>query len=138
MTSKQTGRLIGVVVTVGVIYIAYKYITRPSNKATQTNTNTGAVLPTPITSGGASNTAITNKPNVVLRHNPATKNYWLWTNNQDQVIPAAGTLVGKVLGIYPDDLGDKSQKWYKLDTKSTEFLHNGDNLYVNTNDVTVS
>jgi len=134
------------IVTVVGLYVVIRLLLKPKNYSIDTNTK--AVFPSgPATmSPGGSvaspvnmvNVAVTNKPSVPLRNNPAMRNFWLWTDNVDQTVDTQGTNLGPVTGIFPDEMGDKSNQWYQLSKTSTRFLHNGDPLYVNANDVTLT
>lgn len=152
MATKGEKTLIGVVITAGVLYIAYKILTRPSNAGLITRTNTKGILPTVNPSNPLSNNpqgsvplnnigkeAYTNKSGVKLLRSPGLE-YFLGIplfNNVDQTIAGAGVNVGQILEVDNDVSGSLSDQWYKLSKTSGSFFHGGDDLYVKTTDVYV-
>ncbi|MGH2642308.1 MAG: hypothetical protein ACRDE2_00040 [Chitinophagaceae bacterium] len=142
--TEKTALIVGGILITG--YIIYKIVTRPNNYKYATYTNTKATIPSPsaspatnVTYNNVNKSAYTSQPNVQLLRDPGKKELFgivEFINNVDQTIPLEGTYVGDVLGVFPD-LNDNGDQWYKLNSTSTAFLHKGDSLFVNTNEVTI-
>lgn len=145
MTKKQQNFWIGAGITIVVVYVGYKLITKATNNKLFINTNNKSVFP--VSNGSPADVplnnigkeAITNKQNVHLRRNAGIYSF-LGTglfDNTDQIIQTAGTDVGKIVSVNADPV-NPILSWYGLDKYSTSFLHDGDQLFVSQNDVTIS
>lgn len=128
------------------IYVFYKIVTRPSNAKFFTNTNSKSTIPkssdSPITDVAFNNVnkaAYTNKDNVYIYREPREGGILGigFLNYIDHTVDASGTFVGNTTGVFQDEGGSGNQM-YSLSTKSDSFLHKGDTLYVDSNDVTIS